>query len=220
MAEAVRAVVTLLDPDRIVVGGGVVDHTPLYERLEAALEPDIAALLHRSTHGRFAGALGAALWAQQNPGTRSRGQRTIAVVNGPNLDQLGRREPEVYGTHTLADLERACYAAAEEVGCGLLTFQSNAESALIEWIWSHASQLDGLVLNPAGLTAHGRALRDAVIGVGLPFVEVHLTNIDSRGPIHRESCFADAALGRVYGFGIHGYGLAIQGLARLESGTD
>ncbi|MGD8574735.1 MAG: type II 3-dehydroquinate dehydratase [Gammaproteobacteria bacterium] len=136
---------------------------------------------------------------------------SILLVNGPNLDQLGRREPERYGSVTLAELEKRLTGLATELGHALTAFQSNAEHALIERL--HAARDEGVdfvILNPAAFTHTSIALRDAVLGAGLPFIEVHLTNIQAREPFRHRSYFSDIAVGTITGFGAYGYELALR----------
>ncbi len=144
----------------------------------------------------------------------------ILVLNGPNLDLLGRREPEVYGSATLADLEAACAAAAAACGTGVACRQSNHEGVLIDWL--HAARSDGaagVVLNPGGLTHTSVALRDAVAGIDVPVVEVHLSNVYAREPFRHTSLVAGVCAGTVAGFGLDGYALAIRFLAGAAGGV-
>ncbi len=140
-------------------------------------------------------------------------QWRILVINGPNLDRLGRRQPELYGVSTLADVEWMLQRTAEEVGCKVECRQSNHEGDLVDWIGSAADTADGLVINPGGLCHTSVVLRDAIEGSGLPAVEVHITNIHAREEFRRRSLTAPVCLGQVCGFGIVGYMLALRGLA-------
>lgn len=142
----------------------------------------------------------------------------IAVVSGPNLNLLGRREPEVYGTTTLGEIERGLRGVAAELGVTLETFQSNAEGALIDYIQEAAGRADAFVINAGGLTHTSVSLRDALVGVGRPFVEVHLSNPAAREPFRQHSLLNDRALGVVVGFGAKSYELGLRGLvARLNA---
>jgi 3-dehydroquinate dehydratase II len=135
----------------------------------------------------------------------------VLVVHGPNLNMLGTREPEIYGSTTLAeiDAEMARFAAGCDVD--LSSFQSNAEHALIERIQQAASDgTDWIVINPAAYTHTSVALRDALAAVGLPFIEVHLSNPDRREGFRRHSYFSDLAVGTIAGFGADSYLLALQ----------
>ena len=129
----------------------------------------------------------------------------IAVLNGPNLNLLGSREPELYGRATLAEIESAVRTAAAARGVEIDWFQSNHEGALIEAVQALAGHADGALINAAALTHTSLALRDAVLAVRVPFVEVHLSNIFAREPERRQTLLADLALGLVCGFGAQSY---------------
>src|SRR5690606_1706531 len=136
----------------------------------------------------------------------------IAVASGPNLNLLGRREPEVYGSTTLEQIEERLRQTAAERGAELEFFQSNAEGALIDYIQAAAERVDAILVNAGGLTHTSVALRDALLGVARPFVEVHLSNPAAREPFRHVSLLADRALGVVVGFGAESYVLGLQGL--------
>lgn len=137
----------------------------------------------------------------------------ILVLHGPNLNLLGTREPEVYGRETLAQIDGRLAMLAESRGAQIECVQSNAEHVLVERIQQAATTgIDGIVINPAALTHTSVAIRDALAAVGLPFVEVHLSNPDAREPFRHRSLVADLACGRVAGFGGNSYVLALQGL--------
>jgi 3-dehydroquinate dehydratase II len=142
----------------------------------------------------------------------------ILVVHGPNLNLLGSREPEVYGRDTLADIDARLLARALAAGYRLESFQSNHEGALIDRI--HAARLDGcrfILINPGGLTHTSVALRDALAGVDLPFIEVHLSNVHRRESFRHHSFLSAVAVGVVCGLGAQGYELALDAaLARLN----
>ena len=141
----------------------------------------------------------------------------ILVLHGPNLNLLGQREPELYGRTTLAEIEVALSALAEELGASLESFQSNHEGALIDRIHAAVGEVDGIVINPGGLTHTSVSLRDALVGSDLPFVEVHLSNVHAREEFRRRSLISDVAVGQVAGLGPIGYELALRGLlARLK----
>jgi len=143
----------------------------------------------------------------------------ILVVNGPNMNLLGTREPEVYGTATLADLEARCRAWGEAVGVAVGCRQSNHEGVLIDLL--HAAPGDGVravVINPGGLTHTSVALRDAVAGIALPTVEVHLSNIHARESFRHHSYLSAVCLGTDAGLGMAGYGAAIRFLAERLGG--
>jgi 3-dehydroquinate dehydratase-2 len=136
--------------------------------------------------------------------------KNLLLLNGPNLNLLGTREPAVYGAATLADIESAATAQAEAARATLSCFQSNHEGALIDRI--HAARLEGvdaIVINPGGLTHTSVALRDALAGVAIPFVEVHLSNIYQRETFRHHSFLSAIALGTICGLGVDGYRFAI-----------
>jgi 3-dehydroquinate dehydratase-2 len=143
----------------------------------------------------------------------------VLVLHGPNLNLLGTREPAVYGSATLPDIDRELTQIATEAGSRLETLQSNHEGVLIDRV--HAARADGtdfIVINPAGLTHSSVALRDALAGVAIPFVEVHLSNIHRREPFRHHSYFSDLAEGVICGLGAQGYCLALRfALARAPA---
>jgi len=136
----------------------------------------------------------------------------IAVVHGPNLRLLGRREPEVYGPDTLADVNAAIEAEARALGAEVEFFQSNHEGALLDFLDEASARVDGFLVNPGALTHTSVALRDALLGVSRPFVEVHLSNTAGREPFRRHSYLSDVAAGVVFGFGVQSYLLGLRGL--------
>lgn len=138
----------------------------------------------------------------------------VEVLHGPNLNLLGTREPAVYGTTTLAEVDRGLERLGAELGVTVGTFQSNVEGALVDRIQETAPETDGFVINAGGYTHTSVAVRDALTGVGRPFVEVHVTNVHAREPFRRESLLAPVALGTVSGFGVDSYQLALRGLVR------
>jgi 3-dehydroquinate dehydratase-2 len=137
----------------------------------------------------------------------------ILVLHGPNLNALGAREPERYGSMTLDQLHRSLEDLAKELGCELETLQSNAEGVLIDALYGAVGRVDGVLLNPGGLTHTSVALRDAVAAVPLPVVEVHLTQPQSREPFRRHSLVSEVAVGLVQGFGADSYRLGLRALA-------
>ncbi len=138
----------------------------------------------------------------------------IAVLNGPNLNLLGTREPALYGRETLADVEQSLRAVGKEVGAELRFAQYNGEGAMIDAIQALRGQVDGIVINAGAYTHTSLAIRDALTGIAVPFVEVHVTNVYAREPERRHSMLAPAAIGVVCGLGTFGYELAIRGLSR------
>ena len=146
--------------------------------------------------------------------------RHILLLHGPNLNLLGTREPSHYGHQTLADINQAASQTAADNGFQLTSFQSNAENALIERV--HTAATDGtefIVINPAGFTHTSVALRDALAGVAIPFIEVHLSNVHARESFRRHSYFSDLAVGVIAGFGGMSYELALEAaITYLESG--
>ena len=138
----------------------------------------------------------------------------IAVVNGPNLNLLGRREPALYGRATLADVEARLTEVGAELGVALRFVQRNGEGELIDAVHALGGVAAGAVVNAGAYSHSSLALRDALVGVALPFVEVHVTNVHAREPERRHSMLAPAALGVVCGLGAFGYELALRGLVR------
>jgi len=136
----------------------------------------------------------------------------IAVLHGPNLRLLGRREPEVYGTTTLEEVNALVAEAATALGTDVEFFQSNHEGELLDFIDEAARRVDGFLVNPGALTHTSVALRDAFLGVSLPFVEVHLSNTAARESFRRRSYLSDVAVGVVYGFGVRSYLVGLRGL--------
>jgi 3-dehydroquinate dehydratase-2 len=145
----------------------------------------------------------------------------LLVLHGPNLNLLGTREPEIYGSDTLADIDARLQAEASAAGHELVCRQSNAEHELIDLV--HQAKLQGVrfvIINPGAFTHTSIALRDALLGVGIPFVEVHLSNVHAREPFRQHSYLSDVARGVITGLGARGYGYALQyAIATLESGA-
>jgi 3-dehydroquinate dehydratase-2 len=136
----------------------------------------------------------------------------IAVLNGPNLNLLGTREPELYGSASLADLEARVRAVADSAGVSVDWRQSNSEGALVDAVQQLTGHADGALINAAAYTHTSLALRDALLAVRVPFVEVHLSNIFAREAMRRTSLLADLAIGVIAGFGPRGYELALTAL--------
>ena len=145
--------------------------------------------------------------------------QTIFIINGPNLNLLGTREPEKYGRASLADVEKLCRETGRRLDLAIEFRQSNHEGEIVDWIQeAHAQKAAGIVLNPAGYTTTSIAILDAILAVQVPVVEVHITNIHARESFRHHSYVSKAAKAVICGFGIEGYALAITGLAAI-SGT-
>ncbi len=143
----------------------------------------------------------------------------ILVLHGPNLNLLGTREPDIYGRTTLADIHLAMESRARAAGVALDSFQSNSEGELINRVQAARSEgVDFIIINPAAYTHTSVALRDALAGVAIPFVEVHLSNVFAREPFRHHSYFSDLAVGVMTGLGAHGYELALEYVLRRLAG--
>jgi 3-dehydroquinate dehydratase II len=136
----------------------------------------------------------------------------ILLIHGPNLNMLGRREPEIYGHTTLTQIDDAMRERAEAAGATLLAFQSNHEGALIDFLQAEGWDADGIIINPGALTHYGLALRDALASLAAPIVEVHLTNVYKREAFRHTSVVAPVATGQIAGLGWRGYLLALEWL--------
>jgi len=142
--------------------------------------------------------------------------KTIYVLNGPNLNLLGTREPELYGRATLAEVEKLCRATAKQHGFAVVFRQSNHEGEIVDWIQeARAKKAVGLLINPAGYTTTSIAILDALLMFEAPVIEVHITNIHGREEYRRHSYVSKVARGVICGFGIDGYALAIRGLSGM-----
>ncbi len=139
----------------------------------------------------------------------------VAVLNGPNLNMLGLRQPEVYGTATLDDVEALCAEAADQLGLAIDFRQTNGEGELVTWVQEFRGRAAGIVINPAGYTTTSVALLDALLAVELPVIEVHISNIHRREPFRQHSLVSKGAVGVIAGLGIQGYGLALRAMAEL-----
>ena len=144
----------------------------------------------------------------------------ILLINGPNLNTLGTREPEIYGTASLSDIVRSVSERAATVGAEVRAYQANGEGQLIDWLQTEQGDADGLIINAGALTHYGIALRDAVRGSDLPAVEVHISNIWKREGFRHESLLSPVVSGAIVGLGVQGYVLAVDALVRLIQGTE
>lgn len=133
----------------------------------------------------------------------------IAIINGPNLGALGQREPGIYGKETLAELEQKWISYGSSLGLEVVAFQSNGEGEILDFIYAASGDADGYIINPGALTHYSYALRDAISSVGKPFLEVHISNVDSREEFRRHSVISPVAAGKISGLGTAGYLLAL-----------
>jgi 3-dehydroquinate dehydratase-2 len=139
----------------------------------------------------------------------------LLLINGPNLNLLGRRQPEIYGSTTLSDIEERVRARAGELGAEIASFQSNEEGEIVAFIQAEAPGADGALVNAGALTHYSLALRDALEATHLPFVEVHISNIHAREEFRRHSVLADVAVGQIAGLGWRGYIAALDSLVGI-----
>ena len=142
-------------------------------------------------------------------------KKKILVLNGPNLNLLGKRQPEIYGSLTLAQIEQRIRALAKELGIEIEVRQSNSEGELVTWIQEAANKFGAIVINPAAYTHTSLAMRDAVSAVGIPTVEIHISNIHKREPFRHHSFIAEVAVGQIAGFGVDSYLLGLRAAADL-----
>jgi 3-dehydroquinate dehydratase-2 len=144
----------------------------------------------------------------------------ILLINGPNLNLLGTREPEIYGNKTLCDIEKDLIKAAEDKKTHLECFQSNHEGEIVDKIQDSVNKIQGILINAGALTHTSISIRDALIGSKIPFVELHISNIFSREDFRKESFLTDKAIGIISGFGISSYSLALEGIIGYLNSKD
>jgi 3-dehydroquinate dehydratase-2 len=144
----------------------------------------------------------------------------ILLLNGPNLNTLGSREPEIYGSATLAEIERSVTERAAGLGCEVRAFQANSEGDLIDWLQREAPDGDGLIVNAGAYTHTSVALRDALAACDFPIIEVHLSNVWKREEFRHESLISPLAAGVIVGFGPQGYLLAVDAIGRILGGQE
>ncbi|SRR5579875_98657 len=150
----------------------------------------------------------------------SKDENVVLVIHGPNLNLLGEREPEIYGRTTLHEINLRIRTLGRELGLEVETFQSNSEGAIVDQIQSQRGRVKLVIINPAGYTQYGVAIRDALLAIHVPVIEVHMTNVYRREPLRHGSVFADIAYGRIMGFGADSYVLAIRAAASILLGGD
>jgi len=142
-------------------------------------------------------------------------RKKILVIHGPNLNLLGKREPEIYGHKRLEEINAELKALGEDLGLEVETFQANHEGAIVDEIQQAMDNCSGIIINPAAYTHTSIAIRDALAMLDIPVVEIHLSNIHKREPFRHHSMIADIAAARIAGFGSFGYMLALEGLAKM-----
>jgi 3-dehydroquinate dehydratase II len=147
-------------------------------------------------------------------------RKNILVIHGPNLNLLGKREPEIYGHKSLDEIDAELKALGEDLDLDVETFQSNHEGAIVDRIQQATGNCRGILINPAAYTHTSIAIRDALAMLDAPIVEIHLSNINKREPFRHKSLIADIVFARIAGFGSHGYLLALEGLAKIVQKTD
>ncbi len=141
--------------------------------------------------------------------------KKILVIHGPNLNMLGKREPEIYGHKGLEEIDSELKALGEDLGLKVATFQSNYEGAIVDEIQQAMGNCQGIIINPAAFTHTSIAIRDALAMLDVPIVEIHLSNVNKREPFRHQSMIADIVTARIAGFGSYGYLLALEGLAGM-----
>ena len=144
-------------------------------------------------------------------------QKRILIIHGPNLNMLGKREPDIYGRQSLEEINAGLLTRGAELGLAVDTFQSNHEGEMVDKIQQAMGNFQGIIINPAAYTHTSIAIRDALTMLDVPVIEIHLSNIYKREPFRRQSMIADIAAARIAGFGPYGYMLALEGLAKMIS---
>lgn len=139
----------------------------------------------------------------------------LLIINGPNLNLLGKREPEIYGDHSLAELNENLNDLAADLKMNLTFFQSNSEGEIIDYLHQHGPDADGIIINPGALTHYSYAVRDAISGIGTATVEVHLSNVFNREEFRGKSVIAPVCVGSITGFGFYGYAMAVSFFADI-----
>ncbi|MGH7153479.1 MAG: type II 3-dehydroquinate dehydratase [Acetobacteraceae bacterium] len=147
--------------------------------------------------------------------SQSAARPLVAVLNGPNMNMLGLRQPHLYGSATLDDVEQLCAEAGEQLGLSIDFRQTNGEGELVSWVQECRGRAGGIVINPAGYTSTSIALMDALLASELPVIEVHVTNIHRREEFRQHSYVSKVAVGVICGLGIRGYSLALAAMAEL-----
>ena len=142
--------------------------------------------------------------------------KRILIVNGPNLNMLGKREPEIYGSKTLDDVKGECESSAKELGLQVDFRQSNEEGVIVGWIQESAKNFTGIIINAGAYTHTSVAIRDALLSVDFPIIELHISNVFKREDFRHHSFISDIATGVICGFGTNGYKIALQAIADLK----
>ena len=147
--------------------------------------------------------------------TQNDSRKKVLVIHGPNLNMLGKREPHFYGHQSLDEIDAQLHNLGQKIGLEVETFQSNHEGDIVEKIQQAVDSFDGLLINPAAYTHTSIAIRDALMLLSVPVIEIHLSNISSREPFRHKSMIADVVAARIAGFGSYGYLLGLEGLANM-----
>ena len=146
---------------------------------------------------------------------QDKANKTILVIHGPNLNMLGKREPDIYGHTTLSEIDSHLKKMGKQSGLKVEMFQSNHEGEIVDQIQNAAKSVQGLIINPAAYTHTSIAIRDALLLLDIPIIEIHLSNIYKREPFRHKSLISDVATGQISGFGTHGYELALKAMAHI-----